>query len=157
MCCSTKCLKVDRKRHAADCKDRLNFLKTHSEMQEKEKTLNSMTDLRNYATGGFMPGEPRYEAMQAAFQGKGVSDELEKRKNEVDKMREDICTLGLKLRNKQLHHATDMYQKRNNIEKVGVPPHDSNCYYCKKPANVEPKTFQTNMSRCSRCMLVRCE
>mmetsp|Transcript_30256 Transcript_30256/g.54793 ORF Transcript_30256/g.54793 Transcript_30256/m.54793 type:complete len:249 (-) Transcript_30256:243-989(-) len=154
--CSNKCLKADRKRHAPDCNERMKGISVSKKQQEKEKSHQRMQEMCSFASEGARPDDnDNIKSFRSLMQGGDAADLVKERKKEADTLREENCTSGLKLRNKQLHHATDVYKKRINLEKVGDPPHDTNCRYCKKAAKVNPKTFQTNMARCSKCLLVR--
>jgi hypothetical protein len=110
-----------------------------------------MQAFADLASEGIMPGDSDgVRKFKSMMQGVDVQNVVKEKQDEADAMCEDINTRALKLRNRQLHHATEIYRKRNNLEKVGVPPHDGKCYHCKKPANVNRKTFETNMALCSR-------
>lgn len=154
--CSGKCLKADRKRHTADCNEKRKLMKAAEEQKEKEETARTMQEFRSFAMEAPRPDDTdNVKAFRSRIQSDGIADAVNKKKEEVKALREEYNTKALKLRNKQLHHATNMYKQRNSLEEVGAPPHYTNCRYCKKPAKVNPKTFQINMARCSKCLLVR--
>lgn len=155
--CSNKCLKKDRKRHAKDCRERLQHAKAAEERSEKEKRLSTTHDFRRFATEMKGSSDPKMKDLNGIFNSESVDEQVRSDREELDKLREENCTEALQLRNKQLHHATQMYKQRHNLDEVGLPPHVPECRYCKKAAKVNPQTFQSNLSRCSKCLLVRCE
>ena len=146
----------------ADCRERLKLTSNAEKQKEKEEGLRRLQELRGFAGEGVMPGDDEKVKQFKSLFGGGTMQQtstnlVNERQAEVDAMREENNTRGLKLRNRQLHHATEMYRRRKNLDKVGEPPHDGKCANCKTAARVNPTTFQSNMSRCSKCLLVRCE
>ena len=153
--CSKKCMKNDRKRHAPDCKGKLRHNAECEKRMEKEKSLRTMQMMRSDLAGA--GDDPKFKEVNALLNGETAQNKIKKDLEDLSRLREENNTQSVQLRNRQLHHATQMYKQRHNLDDVGLPPHFSECRYCHKAARVNPKTFHTNMARCSKCLLVRCK
>jgi hypothetical protein len=97
----------------------LALSKSNSDRQEKGRLSRVMQAFADLASEGIMPGDSDgVRKFKSMMQGVDVQNVVKEKQDEADAMCEDINTRALKLRNRQLHHATEIYRKRNNLEKV---------------------------------------